>query len=86
MSDNPTLVVTVLREPYIDIFTLVFENGESEDMEPDETRDFFKKLGANMFEVEKALDYCWNFYKVIIAVDKPNNFDLKKLTQSDNHY
>jgi len=76
-ENNQSLIIQVLREPYIELFTLVFENGESEELEPEEARDFFKKIGADMYEVERALDYCWNFYNVTIVVDNPKPFDLK---------
>jgi hypothetical protein len=36
--------------------------GSTEELEPDELREWFKERGANMDVVEKAMDHVWNFY------------------------
>ena len=42
-------------------FNLALENGQTEELEPEDTREWFRLHGANMEVVEKALDYVWNF-------------------------
>lgn len=55
------LTVKIKREPFIPFFTLELPDGSTEDLEPDQTREWFRLRGANMFILETALDDCWNF-------------------------
>ena len=43
----------------------------SEELDPEDARSWFKMRGANMEAVEKALDYCWNFYNATIVIKNP---------------
>jgi hypothetical protein len=67
-SPSPVVpvIVRLTREPWSPFFSLSVEAGDgagsTEDLEPDEARDWFKDRGANMVMVEKALDDCWAFY------------------------
>ena len=54
--------VKITREPFMQWFNLELDNGYSEELEPDETREWFQLRGANMDIVEKCLDHVWNFY------------------------
>lgn len=64
--------VFLTREPWGDTFTLnVLRDGRksSEELEPDETRAWFKARGiTNVEALEKALDECWNFYQTVIVI------------------
>jgi hypothetical protein len=64
------LLVEIHREPFEDFFTLKFE-GNSEDLEADAVREWFKKRGANMDVIELALDRAWNFYRADVTVKNP---------------
>lgn len=55
--------VKIRREPFLPWFTLELDNGYSEELEPDEARNWFRERGANMDVVERALDHVWNFYQ-----------------------
>lgn len=66
------LHVTILRPPFTgDFFTLVLDNGQSEELEVEETREWFRVRGANMDVVEKALDEAWNFAESGITIKNP---------------
>jgi len=53
--------VVITRQPFIDYFTLRLENGYTYELEPEDTRAWFKIRNADMDTVERALDHCWNF-------------------------
>jgi hypothetical protein len=65
------LHVIIKREIFADFFTLVLDNGHSEELEPDEARAWFKQRGANMDAVEKALDHAWNFKRSEFYIQNP---------------
>ena len=68
------LHVTVKREPFGTTFEILLDNGHSEELEcGDETREWFKIRGANMDAVERALDYCMNFYYVELFINNPKD-------------
>lgn len=65
------LVVLVEREYWIPWFKITLPNGQSEELDPDETVAWFKVRGADMPIVEKALDHCWNFRRCVIEIENP---------------
>jgi|688.fasta_scaffold108565_3 hypothetical protein len=65
------LTIDLRREPGLEWFVLTISDGSSEELDPEDTRTWFKQRGANMDAVEKALDYCWNFYKATIVIKNP---------------
>jgi hypothetical protein len=65
------LRVKITREPFISWFTLTLDNQHSEELEPEETREWFRVRGANMDVVEQSLDYAWNFYKAEVWIKNP---------------
>ena len=65
------LTIQLRREPGLEWFVLNVSDGSSEELDPDDTRSWFKQRGANMDAVEKALDYCWNFYNATIVIKSP---------------
>lgn len=67
--------VLVTREPFSDFYSLSVDNGQSEELEIEEVREWFRQHGANMDAVEPALDHCWNFYSVVIVI---GNFCIPK--------
>lgn len=68
---NPPLKVEIVREAFIPWFTLKLPNGQTEELEPDETREWFRQRGASMDAVEKCLDYVWNFRKAVFVIQNP---------------
>lgn len=64
------LFVEIHREPFEDFFTLRFE-GNSEDLEADAVREWFKRRGANADVIELALDRAWNFYRADVTIKNP---------------
>ncbi len=65
------LTIDLRREPGLEWFVLQVDDGSSEELDPEDARSWFKMRGANMDAVEKALDYCWNFYKATIVIKNP---------------
>lgn len=67
------LRVRIYREPFCPVFELSLDNGHTEELEPEETRDWFKLRGANMDVVEKALDSAWAFphKDIYLEIEKP---------------
>ena len=65
------MIVEVTRVAYDDMFTLHLPDGSSEELDPDDTKQWFVDRGANIPGVEKALDHCWNFYTVVICIEVP---------------
>jgi hypothetical protein len=65
------IVVHLRRQPYCDFFEMQISDGSSEEMDPEEARQWFAQHGASMIAVEKAMDYCWNFYKATITIKNP---------------
>jgi hypothetical protein len=65
------LHVIILREPFGEFFTLVLDNRHTEELEPEDCRQWFKDRGADMQKVEKALDQTWNFYRAEVNIRNP---------------
>ncbi len=64
------MVVKITRVPFSgDWFTLTLPNGFSEELEPDETRAWFKARGANLDKMEPILDSVWNFGEETVTID-----------------
>lgn len=45
-------------------------NGQTEELDVDETYEWFRVRGADMNLLEKALDHVWNFYKGAFEITK----------------
>lgn len=73
VDTSKPLTVALEREAWTDWFVLKCSSGVTEQLEPDEARAWFKERGANMDSVEKALDYCWNFYKATVVINNPRD-------------
>ena len=65
-----SLTFVVTRVPFSDFFTVHLvdpftgkPNGQTEELDVDETLAWFKERGADMLLLEKALDHVWNFYR-----------------------
>lgn len=74
--------VVILREPFIEYFTIVLDNGHSEELEVEDCRQWFKDRGADMDKIEKALDHCWNFYRSEVLIHNPKEPPAPKLPHS----
>lgn len=68
-----TFVVT--RMPFSDFFTIHLvdphtgkPNGQTEELDVDETYEWFRVRGADMKTLEKALDHTWNFYRAAFEI------------------
>jgi hypothetical protein len=79
---DTVLHVLVTREPFIDYFTITLDNGHTEELDPEECRQWFKERGGNMDIIEKALDHCWNFYRVEVNIQNPKEPPMPKLAHA----
>lgn len=60
--------ITITREPFSDYFVLTLSNGHTEELEVEETREWFRVHGADMGKMETALDHVWNFGRAVVVV------------------
>lgn len=65
------LIILVEREMFMPWFKISLPNGQSEELDAEETKQWFKVRGANMPSVDKALDHAWNFKRCIIEIENP---------------
>jgi hypothetical protein len=70
-STLPPLRVKITREPFGDYFTLLYGENQSEELDPEETRAWFRERGADLYQVERALDDAWNFYESVFTIENP---------------
>lgn len=68
------LIVKIRREPFSPTFLLSLSNGNSEEVDcGPESYEWFKRRGADMKVVEKALDYAYNFYRAEVVINSPKS-------------
>lgn len=60
--------IKIEREPWSDYFTITSPNGHSEELEVEETREWFRTRGANMDKLETVLDHVWNFRRAEVTI------------------
>lgn len=65
-----SLTFLVTREPFSDYFLIHLvdpytgrPNGQTEELDVDETLEWFRVRGADMILLDKALDHVWNFMR-----------------------
>lgn len=68
VSTGGPATILVTREPFSDYYVLTLENGQTEELEVEEAKTWFREHGARMDAVDKAMDHCWNFYSVQITI------------------
>jgi len=60
--------IKITREPWSDYFSISLPNGHSEELEVEETREWFRTHGADMDKIETVLDHVWNFGSAEVLV------------------
>ena len=73
------LHVRLFRAMWSDYFTLVLDNGQSEELEPEELREWFRSRGADMAKMEKVFDTTWNFGRAEVVIKNPKEPKVTKL-------
>lgn len=71
--------VQIRREPFSDFFLLTLSNGHSEELEVEDTREWFRKHGADMDRIEVALDHAWNFGSSAVVVRNFRALETERL-------
>lgn len=69
-----SLTVFITREPFTDFFILHIPDGKGgwhpqEELDVDDTVEWFRARGANMEALDKALDHVWNFNKGAFEIE-----------------
>ena len=82
LSDS--LHVIILREMWGEFFTLVMANGQTEELDPEETREWFRVRGADMDKLERVLDQAWNFKRAGVEIENPREPKTVKLAHAPN--
>jgi hypothetical protein len=70
-EDLPPLTVRVTREMYSDVYQIHLPDDQMEELEINDVLKWFDDRGADMYAVEKAMDYVWNFRDASITIKKP---------------
>jgi len=71
-NDIPnSMRVFVVREPFDDFYTLVTDNGYSEELEDLEARAWLAARGADEELVQKVMTQAWNFYRAVCLIKNP---------------
>jgi len=73
------LHVILLREMWGEFFTLLLDSGHTEELDPEDTRTWFKVRGADMDKMEKVLDHCWNFGRAEAEIVNPKEPPVTRL-------
>lgn len=67
------LHVVIMHEIFTELFVLLLDNGHTEELDPEDTREWFRIRGANMDAADKALDHAWNFKKAEFYIGTPKD-------------
>lgn len=73
------LAVHIHRDMWAELFTLTLPNGHTEELEPEEVRNWFKVRGANMDVIEKSMDHAWNFQDADVEIENPKEPPVTRL-------
>lgn len=82
VAPAPGLHVVITREPWTDFFVITLDNGHTEELEPDDTRQWFRERGADMDKFEKVLDQVWNFQRAEAIIDNSREPSMPRLAHS----
>jgi hypothetical protein len=66
-----SLRVLVCREPFDDWYTIMTDNGHSEEFEDLETRGWLAARGASEEQIQKTVTQAWNFYRAVCLIHNP---------------
>jgi len=78
------LHLIISREMWGEFFTLHMDNGQTEELDPEEVRKWFKERGADMDKIEKVLDHVWNFGRAEVEIETPRTPTIRRLPYEPN--
>lgn len=70
-TDKTVLRVFVIREPFDDMFLLVLDDGQTEELEDAETRQWLADRGASEDLINEGLTQAWNFKSALLHIKNP---------------
>lgn len=76
---NSAIRAVITREMWGEFFTLHLDNGQTEELDPEEIRVWFKVRGADMDKLEKVFDHVWNFGRAEVEIENPKTPPSTKL-------
>lgn len=76
------LHVIIEREMWSEFFLLTLSSGHTEELDVEQTREWFKVRGADMDKMEKVLDHCWNFGRSEALIENPKEPPVTRLPYS----
>lgn len=73
-NDVPnSLRIFIVREPFDDFYTMVMDNGQTEEFDEDGTREWLIERGADEDLMNKAIIQAWNFKSAILHIHNPKS-------------
>lgn len=66
-----TLRVFIVREPFDDFYTLVLDNGQTEEFDEEGAREWLANRGADEELINQSITQAWNFKSAIILIRNP---------------
>jgi hypothetical protein len=79
----PSITILVTREMWSDTFTLHVPKADgtvyTEELDTDETTEWFRVRGANMKVLEKFMDHVWNFLKGTFTIENYREPKIKNV-------
>lgn len=70
-TEPNTLRVFIARDPFDEWYTLILDNGHTEELEDPETRAWLAARGADEDNIKQTMDQAWNFYRAICIINNP---------------
>lgn len=70
-ADPNVLRVFIVRAPFDDFYDLVLDNGQTEELEDAEARQWLQERGADEDLINKAITQAWNFKSALIHIRNP---------------
>lgn len=70
-TDPNVLRVFLVREPFDDFYTIVLDNGQTEELDDTETRQWLADHGADEDLINKGVTQAWNFKSALLHIKNP---------------
>lgn len=66
-----SLRVFIVREPFDEFYTMVLDNGQTEEHDDEGTRNWLTERGCDEELMNKALVQAWNFKSALLVIRNP---------------
>jgi hypothetical protein len=72
-TEPNSIRVFIVREPFDDFYTLVLDNGQTEELDDEGTRAWLAERGASEDLINKSVTQAWNFKSAILLIRNPTS-------------